>query len=174
MLPLTDATIRASFVNASLRERKNLLLPPNIDELDWASIDFLGWRDRKSPLLGYIVVELDGAPTGVLLKQGEAPHRARAQCSWCDDVQLHNDVVFYSARRAGAAGRNGNTIGTLACAGFECSANVRRIPPLPYDGFDVEAARLERIASLREHVTTFALRVLGADTGSRPVAPCAL
>lgn len=57
------------------------------------------------------------------------------------------------------AGRNGNTLGTLVCAGFECSANVRKRPPLAYVGFDVEAARLQRIEALREHVTTFIRRV---------------
>jgi hypothetical protein len=45
------------------------------------------------------------------------------------------------------------------CAGFECSANVRKRPPLAYVGFDVEAARLQRIEALREHVTTFIRRV---------------
>lgn len=163
MLPLTDATIRASFVNASLRERKNLSLPTDFNQLDWDSLDFLGWRDRKYPNLGYVVVDLDGTPTGILLRQGDAPHRARPQCSWCEDVHLPNDVVFYSARRAEAAGRNGNTIGTLACAKFECAQNVRRLPPVAYLGFDVEVARLERISALREHVTAFARRVLEGD-----------
>ena len=163
MLPLSEATIRTSFINASLRERKTLLLPTDFDELDWDSLDFLGWRDRKSPNLGYVVVALDGAPTGILLRQGDATHRARPQCSWCDDVHLPNDVVFFSARRAGAAGRNGNTIGTLACAKFECSANVRRLAPTPYAGFDAHAARAERITALRQHVTTFARRVLDGD-----------
>ena len=45
------------------------------------------------------------------------------------------------------------------CAGFECSANVRKRPPLAYVGFDVEAARLERIEALRERATTFIRRV---------------
>ncbi|GAB3387215.1 FBP domain-containing protein [Humibacter soli] len=163
MLPLTDATIRASFVNASLRERKNLSLPTDFDELDWDSLDFLGWRDRKYTNLGYVVVDLDGTPTGILLRQADAAHRARPQCSWCEDVHLPNDVVFFSARRSGAAGRNGDTVGTLACAKFECSTNVRRLPPVAYVGFDVEAARIERIEALREHVTAFARRVLAGE-----------
>jgi hypothetical protein len=75
-------------------------------------------------------------------------------------VQLPNDVVLLSTRRAGAAGRNGNTLGALVCENFECSANVRRRPALAYVGFDLEAERERRIASLQERVTAFALRVI--------------
>ena len=72
-------------------------------------------------------------------------------------------VVFFIAKRAGKAGRNGNTLGTLVCAGFECSANVRRRPPTAYVGFDVEAARQQRIDALREHVDAFLRRVMDGD-----------
>jgi hypothetical protein len=163
MHAFSESAIRDSFINASLRERQNLQLPAPIDELDWERLDYLGWRDRKSPALGYVVAELDGAPVGVLLRQAEARPRARAQCSWCEDVQLPNDVVLFSAKRAGAAGRNGNTLGTLVCANFECSTNVRRRPALAYVGFDVEAERERRIAALREHVETFVRRVREGD-----------
>lgn len=157
MRPLSPDAIRASFVNVSLRERKAILLP-ELDALDWESLDFLGWRDPKQPLLGYVVVERDDAAVGVVLRQAEAP-RSRAQCSWCDDVQLPAPVVFFSARRAGEAGRRGDTLGTLVCAGFECSTNVRKLPTLAYLGFDREAERERRIAALREHVADFAARV---------------
>src|SRR5665213_126975 len=152
MLPLTEQTIRASLINASLRERNNLTLPVGLDELAWDKLDYLGWRDRKIPSRGYVIAMLDDAPVGILPRQAERKPRSRPQCSWCEDVHLPNDVVLYSVKRAGPAGRNGNTIGTLVCAGFECSANVRKRPPVAYIGFDVEAARLQRIESLREHV----------------------
>ncbi|HEV7949555.1 MAG TPA: FBP domain-containing protein, partial [Glaciihabitans sp.] len=84
----------------------------------------------------------------------------RAQCTWCQDVKLPNDVIFYSARRAGAAGRNGNTIGTLICDSFQCSANVRVTPPMAYLGFDVDAARHDRIEMLRTRSAAFATAVL--------------
>lgn len=86
---------------------------------------------------------------------------ARAQCSWCRDVRLPNDVVFCSAKRAGSAGRSGNTVGTLVCEDFECSQNVRRLPVLAYEGYDLEAARLRRIDELRLHAAAFAETVVG-------------
>lgn len=95
-----------------------------------------------------------------MLRQAEVLPRARAQCSWCQDINLTNEVVFYGAKRAGQAGRKGDTIGTLICANFGCSANVRKRPPLAYVGFDVEEAREKRIADLRSHAEAFAREVI--------------
>jgi hypothetical protein len=157
MLPLTPAAIRASFVNASRKEVSALTLPDDIDTLDWESLDYLGWRDPKIAKRAYAVVPtLDGGIIGILFRQADASPRSRAQCAWCNDVTLPNEVVFYNARRSGSAGRNGNTVGTLVCRDFECSRNVRRTPPLAYEGFDVEAARQRRIDDLRVRAATFA------------------
>jgi hypothetical protein len=155
MQPISESTLRVSFINASQRERNNLTLP-HLDSLAWDKLDYLGWRDVKIPSLGYVLVQVDESPVGILLRQSEGTTRSRAQCSWCEDVQLPNDVALFSAKRSGQAGRNGNTVGTLVCANFECSANVRKRPPIAYLGFDVEAARERRIQSLQEHVQAFA------------------
>ncbi len=161
MFSLDEKTIRESFVNATRKELTDLTLPSDFDALDWAKLDYFGWRDRRMSRRAYLVAPVDGRPVGVLLRQAEAAPRQRAQCTWCQDVQLPNDVAFYSAKRAGNAGRNGNTLGTLICANFECSANVRKAPPMAYIGFDVEAARELRIVTLRERAAAFAADVLG-------------
>lgn len=154
MLSLTESAIRASFINVSLRERKHLT-PPDLRALKWDRLDFLGWRDAKIPKHGYVVTVVADEPVGILLQQADGQVRSRPQCSWCEDVTLPNDVVFFSSRRTGPAGRNGNTIGTLVCSNFECSTNVRKAPPIAYLGFDVDAAIEQRIAALRDHVTAF-------------------
>lgn len=161
MRPLTDAQIRASFVNASRSERKNLTLPAEFDGLAWDRLDFLGWRDPKLPQVGYVILDLDGEPTGLLLRQAEARARTRPQCSWCSDIHLPNEVVLYTAKRIGEAGRRGDTVGTLVCEDFECSKNVRKLPPSAYLGFDREAARDRRIDMLRANVGGFVREVLG-------------
>jgi hypothetical protein len=156
MHALTEKGLRASFVNASLRERNAIPLPADLDAIEWEALDFLGWRDPKLAHVGYVVIPVDGEPVGILLRESERKARTRPQCAWCADVTLPNDVVFFSAKRSGAAGRNGNTVGTLVCSAFECSANVRRLPPPAYLGFDVEAARQRRIEALRTNVESFA------------------
>jgi hypothetical protein len=163
MLPLTASALRASFANASRKEAAEVTLPPDLDALDWDALEFLGWRDPKLPRRAYVVVpgeEPGGEPVGLVLRQAEATTRARAQCSWCQDVTLPAPVAFFSAKRAGAAGRNGDTVGTLVCAGFECSANAHRPPPPAYLGFDVAAAVEQRVLSLRERTAGFARTVV--------------
>ena len=159
MISLTEKDIRTSFVNASLKERSSLTLPPQFaerDEASWERLDYLGWRDPKLPAVGYVVAWVDDAPVSILLRQADGRIRTRPQCAWCEDVTLPNDVVLFSAKRGGQAGRKGDTVATLLCANFECSVNVRKAPPVAYLGFDVEAARQHRIDALREHVQAFA------------------
>ena len=158
MIVLDEKTIRASFVNASRKELTELTLP-DLAAANWERLDFLGWRDPKFPRRAYIVVPVEVGLVGIVLKQADANPRRRAQCSWCQDITLPNDVVLYGARRSGHGGRNGNTVGTLVCENFECSKNVRMLPPSAYIGFDREAARDARILSLRENAASFATTV---------------
>jgi hypothetical protein len=161
MLPIDERAIRASFLNASRKEASSLNLPPGFADTDFDRFDYLGWSDPKMPRRAYVVTRVDGEVVSVLLHQAEQRTLARAQCSWCDDVTLRNEVQFFAARKSGPAGRNGDTIGTLICANFACSANVRRLPPLAYEGYDREAAREQRIVRLQEHLQGF-IRELGA------------
>ena len=160
MLALTAPMIQSSFVNASKKEVSDVTLPTWFDRIAWADLDYLGWRDPKIGRRAYAIVPgPDGTVTGILLRQAEASPRSRAQCSLCRDIKLPNDVVFYSARKGGRAGRNGDTIGSLICEDFQCSANVRTDPPLAYTGFDVAAARVGHIDALRLRAAGFAAAV---------------
>jgi hypothetical protein len=155
MHALSEAQIRASFINVSQRERAAIESPGDLASLDWDRLDVLGWRGSKAVLAGYVVGMVDGQPVGVLLRQTESRTRARPQCAWCEDVTLPNDVVFFGARRAGAAGRRGDSVGTLVCDQFQCSRNVRTPPPPAYLGFDIGAAIERRISNLRMNVEGF-------------------
>ncbi|KQZ24277.1 FBP domain-containing protein [Microbacterium sp. Root553] len=155
MRPIDERTLRASFLNASRKEVSDLTLPPGFADLDVEKLDYLGWVDPKLPRRSYVVAWVDDVVTGVILQRAEQRVLARAQCSWCEDVTLRNDVQLYVARKAGPAGRKGDTIGTLLCAEFGCSQNVRMLPPLAYEGYDRELAREMRILRLQEHVGSF-------------------
>ncbi|WP_369140411.1 FBP domain-containing protein [Modestobacter versicolor] len=165
MNPLTEKQIRASFVNASRREVVQATVP-DLDPLDWGRLDYLGWRDRRAPLAAYVVVELDEEPTGVLLRAAAAPasgRRRRAMCSWCRDLSTV-EASLYVARRGGASGRAGNTVGTLICEDFSCSRHVRRPPTSAEAGTGVEAIAdlvvADRTAGLRERSERFVRDVL--------------
>ncbi|WP_134325329.1 FBP domain-containing protein [Cumulibacter soli] len=160
MQPLTEKLIRSSFVNASRREVKEMSLPEGFDDLteyDWDDLDYLGWRDSTFARRAYVVLpRLDADPVGIALKPAASPPRTRAMCNWCRDVRLLNEVVFFSAKRVGPAGRRGDTVGTLICRDFECSRNARNDPPAPYEGYDKAAARVRRIEDLQLKVAGFA------------------
>ncbi|WP_084076702.1 FBP domain-containing protein [Demequina sp. NBRC 110057] len=160
MLPLTDKSLRASFINASRKEVSDLALPADFDTLDWDRLDFLGWRDPKLARRAYAVVPtLEGDLIGILFRHPGSMPRTRAQCSWCNDASLPNDVVLYNAKRSGKAGKNGNTLGSLICEDFQCSANARRPPKTWYEGFDVEEARQVQIADMQLRAAAFAAQV---------------
>lgn len=155
MRPIDERTLRASFINASRKEVSDLTLPPGFADFDFEKLDYLGWVDPKLPRRSYVVAWVDDAVTGVFLQRAEQRVISRAQCSWCEDVTLRHDVQLYVARKAGPAGRKGDSIGNLVCAEFGCSQNVRMLPPLAYDGYDRELARELRILKLQEHVSAF-------------------
>jgi hypothetical protein len=160
MLPLTEQSLRSSFVNASRKEIGDLVLPDSFGDVDWERLDYFGWRDPKYARRAYAIVpSLDGEPIGIMFRHPDGLTRSRPQCAWCQDVRLPNDVVLYTAKRSGKAGRNGNTVGTLICRDFECSRNVRNAPPPAYEGFDVEAARVRRIEDLQLRAAAFAGQV---------------
>lgn len=167
MNPLSEKDIGASFVNASKREVAQANLP-DLAGIDWESQDYLGWRDTKRPL-GYAVVEVDGTPRGIILRAAPpstalAGRRRRAICAWCEDPLETEDVTMQVAKRAGAAGRKGDTIGTLICTDYTCSANVRRKPTFAEvgskDPADRDAFVARRVEGLRQRSSAFVRQVL--------------
>jgi len=154
---LTEHQVRRSFLNCSQGEARGLALPKGFADLDWAALELLGWRDPKAPLRGYVVVEADDRPVGIAVRAAESRMSARttAMCLLCQTTQSGDAVSLFTARRTGAAGRNGNTVGTYMCADLGCAERVRtEIPPwlLDRDPAEVVAGRA---AELRERVRGF-------------------
>ena len=159
MDPLTEKQIRASFINCSRREAAQVTLP-DLAEPRWDRLDLLGWSDRRAPLRAYVVLPVDDALVGVALRSPEpSAARRRAVCAWCEDVTVTEDVSLYVAPRAGAAGKKGDTIGTLICTAFACSRNVRRTPTRVEAGDDPAGLVERRIAGLRERSQRFVREV---------------
>lgn len=157
MQALTEQQVRRSFLNCSQGEAKGLALPKGFADLDWAALELLGWRDPKAPLRGYVVVEAGDRPVGIAVRAAESRMSARttAMCLLCQTTQSGDAVSLFTAPRTGAAGRNGDTVGTYMCADLGCAARVRTdVPPwlLDRDPAEVVAARA---AELRERVRGF-------------------
>ncbi|MDK0523523.1 FBP domain-containing protein [Streptomyces sp. ML-6] len=127
MKPMSEQDIRTSFVNCSKGEAKRLPLPRDLDEQPWDDLDFLGWRDLSAPGRSYLVTEYDGKLTGVALRfpSRQRGFLHRSMCSLCLTTHPGNGVSLMTARRTGAAGREGNSVGLYVCTDLACSLYVR-------------------------------------------------
>lgn len=161
MKPLTDAQIRASFVNATRGEIERMPLP-GLHEVMWDSREYLGWRDPGAPLRGYLVHWVDDRPIGIILRASEPSLRPgiSAMCILCRTPQPSGQVTLFSAPKAGEAGRNGNSIGTYICDDLACSMIIRILPaahPMQPDPAEVLE---KRIVGLSERVASFTADVM--------------
>jgi hypothetical protein len=163
MQKITAQQIRSSFINASRSEAAKLNLPRDFESLDWDNLDFLGWRDEKMPLRGYLVVPGESGLTGVILRapEGGARKSRSVLCELCRDVFSKEDVLLWVAKRAGQSGRDGNSVGTLICADFLCCGNVRVEPPANDINPDPAAVVVRQIDALLARTGQFLERVRG-------------
>jgi hypothetical protein len=163
MNTLTESQLRDAFVNASKGEAKRAMLP-DLDQIDFSRLDYLGWQDAKKPRNHYIALELDGQVAALLLRGPENPPAKKLLCAWCEDIVDGVHAASFVAPLAGASGRRGNTVGTAICADFRCSRNVRREP----SSFEIRSEdpallayhREQKIEGLRERSTAFVRSVL--------------
>jgi hypothetical protein len=163
MQPLTQQQIIDSIRGATRSEIKRVTFAAEFDETNFDALDFYGWRDRKIPRRGYICAPYQGDVVTLLLTQTDAVPKRRAMCTWCRDVNLTSTAVMFSTRRAGSAGRRGDTIGVLVCEDFSCPRNARRLPPAFHKGTDLDALRAEAVAGLRLRVEAFVANALSVD-----------
>ena len=162
MTPLTADEIRASFVNCSKGEAKRAGLP-DLDEEPWSDLDFLGWRDPSGSQRAYLVVEGDGGPIGLLLRQSSGVGAARGtMCQICITSHSGSAVALSVARKTGAAGKKGDSTGVYMCRDLACSLYVRgkRVSGSASlrETLSVEAS----VERLRRNLDQFVGRVLAA------------
>lgn len=160
MRALTESDVRASFVNADPEELRLIEMPHDFLLIDWDFRDFLAWRDPASSKRGCVVVEVDGRAMGIVLRAAD-PARARSgMCNICHLMQPGNQVALFSARRAGAAGARGDSVGTYICADLTCHDNVRFAHPLAPNEIRLPGQIDSRLDGTKRRMEGFAKRVL--------------
>ncbi|MET9134082.1 FBP domain-containing protein [Streptomyces antibioticus] len=158
MKPLTEQDIRSSFVNCSKGEAKRLPVPRDLDDRPWDDLDFLGWRDPGAPDRGYLVTEREDRLVGVMLRLPPSRHGSphRSMCSLCLTVHPGGGVSLMTARKTGAAGREGNSVGLYMCADLACSLYVRGVKVPDRGGrFEESLTRAEQIARTTGNLAAF-------------------
>lgn len=158
MQPLTEDQVRTALVNATNDERERVVVPISLVVADWDHLDFLAWPDPDTRGRGYMVVERDGVPTGIVLRAASGARSHAAMCNLCHTMQPGNQVALFTARRAGEAGERGDSVGTYVCADLGCHDNVRLAAPLAPS--EVRASVDRRIDGTRQRVEAFVERVV--------------
>lgn len=158
MQPLTEQDIRASFINCSKGEAGRLAVPRDLADRPWGDLDFLGWRDPGAPDRSFLVAERSGRPVGVSLRfpSRQRGFLQRSMCSLCLTTHPGNGVSLMTARKVGAAGREGNSVGIHLCADLACSLYVRgRKSPGPGSRFEETLTVEEQISRMNGHLAAF-------------------
>ncbi|QNA91952.1 MULTISPECIES: FBP domain-containing protein [unclassified Microbacterium] len=130
MRPLTEADVRASFVNADADELRVMEMPHDFLLVDWDYLDFFAWQDPSASRRGYVLIPHEDDVVGIVLRATETSRIRTGMCNICHTMQPGNQVALFSARRAGEAGRRGDSFGTYMCADLSCHENVRLAHPL--------------------------------------------
>lgn len=159
MRPLTEDDIKASFVNATDDEVSRVSVPADFVLADWDHLDFYAWRDPGIRGRGYIVTETQGRAVGVMVRAADGNSRARsAMCNLCHTMQPADQVALFTARKAGRAGAQGDSIGTYICTDLSCHENVRLAAPLAPS--EIRASVDRRIDGTKSRTEAFVERVL--------------
>jgi FBP C-terminal treble-clef zinc-finger len=164
MNPVSERDIRLSFVNCSKGEARRLKIPEGLDELRWSDLDFLGWRDPGAPERAYLVAEHDDRVVGIALRAASARARgftARSICSLCLTTRTGGGVVLMSARRTGAAGRQGNTVGQYLCSDLACSLYLRGRKQSVGGAIDESMSMEEKITRTLTNLDAFLTKITG-------------
>lgn len=160
MEPLTSEQIRATFVNGTKGDAKRMNLP-SLTGVNWDSLDFFGWRDPQSPLQGGMALWRGSEPVSIMLRATPRPaSNKQGMCSLCHTFHSASDVAFMGAQRAGARGREGNTVAAAMCADLSCSLYARKLKQparvQPQETVDIDG----RIARLQINLATFVAKVV--------------
>ncbi len=142
-------------------------MPRDLGELPWEDLDFLGWRDPGAPDRSYLVTEReDGRLAGVALRfQPARPgFFQRSMCSLCLTSHPRGGVSLMTARKAGAAGREGNSVGVYICTDLACSLYVRG-KKVPESGprYEESLTLEEQTARTLANLSAFVAKVAGAQ-----------
>lgn len=158
MRALTEQDIRGSFINCSKGEAKRLAVPRDLGERAWDDLDFLGWRDPGAPDRSYLVTEREDRLVGVAMRFQPAQRGFlhRSMCSLCLTTHPRGGVALMTARKAGPAGREGNSVGAYMCTDLACSLYLRG-KKVPESGgrFEESLTVEEQIARTRGHLFAF-------------------
>ena len=159
--PVTSDQIRSAFVNCSKGEAKRFSIPTNLDVVAWEDLDFFGWRDPQSTVMGGMALWRGDELVSIALRATTRPASTKqGMCSLCHTFHSSSDVAFMGAKRAGSRGREGDSVAAAMCADLACSLYARKLKQprrvQPQETIAIDA----RVGRLQTNLHAFVDRVL--------------
>ena len=122
MLPLIRDQIAKAF------DGDDELFVPDLNLIEWSSLDFLGWV-HPSGHLGFVVFQSpnNGRTCGVRMSRAKRSRKKQRieMCSWCHHVHKPNGTAFFTVSVKGSEGRR--SLGNFFCKDLDCSLRIRNI-----------------------------------------------
>jgi hypothetical protein len=166
MEPISEADIRRSFLNCSKGEANRVKLPADFAATPWADLDFFGWIDPGSPQRAGIAVPGPEGLRTLLLRRADRTSATgsasrSSMCQVCLTDHASGGVSLFTAARAGAAGRNGNSLGEYLCSDLACSLYLRgkRQPRMRLVKYEETLSVNEKIERAMTKLDSFVNRV---------------
>ncbi|GAB3826756.1 FBP domain-containing protein [Dactylosporangium cerinum] len=162
----TDRTRHPRVLRQLLQRRGEAADPPrDLAERPWDDLDFLGWRDPGAPDRAYLIAQHgdDDQIVGVTLRLASQQRGFlhRNMCSLCLTTHPGNGVSLMTGRRAGEAGRRGDSVGSYICTDLACSLYVRGLRSPDAGGGPRETLSVEeKVERTRGKLTAFLDRLL--------------
>jgi len=164
MRPVSPEAIRPSMINMSESDLAAMTLP-GLHETLWEEREFLGWRDVRHSLKGYLVFWIGDRVEGVMVRAASTPMPAgsSAICTLCHTQQPAPQVSLFVAPKAGLEGEQGNTVGTYLCADLACSTLIRITPPQSQELPHPQEIVRKKSLGMRDRLENFSRRVQDLD-----------
>lgn len=155
MEPLAREDILAAFFP---KQRKSVELP-DLDNIDWDGLDYLGWQHRSGHL-AYVVYQKNGYVQGIVLKQTKSTKETQqCLCSWCMTVHRGGGVTLFTA----ATHQPHRVQGVYVCADLQCSAYIRGKKRPAGCQMRETISQAKRMARLRYNIERFFGLIHGRD-----------
>lgn len=160
MRPYSLTALRAALGNVDTATRKNARMPGHQFSPPISERDYLGWRDPSAPQRGYIFVDSENGPIGIMVTKTRASTSAQraVMCEFCRIPRRFEQVVLFVAPVAEQ--RDSSTFGTYLCVDLDCNARINALRPLTPLDPPAEALVAARREDLARRSRSFVTEVL--------------
>ncbi len=142
------------------KSRRKLYLP-NLENIDWENLDFLGWI-HPSGHLGYIVYEFENNLIGLILERNRPLQSSGIKmCSLCYSLHMSSGVRLFTYK----IDKN-NSIGDYFCTDSQCSLYIRGIKKVGNENDSTILGQMpesitleEKIKRLKDNLNSFIKRI---------------